>query len=197
MENVRSKEPMMMEYIRLTTPLDEKTARSLRAGDLVMINGILYTGRDAAHKRLFELLEEGKELPLDLRDQIIYYVGPTPARPGRACGSAGPTTSYRMDKYTPALLECGLRGMIGKGFRSSEIIAAMKRSGAVYFAATGGAAALISSCITEAVPILYEDLGTEAIHRMQVRDFPVTVVIDSLGNNLYEQGPLRYRKQTP
>ncbi|HPF19650.1 MAG TPA: fumarate hydratase C-terminal domain-containing protein, partial [Bacillota bacterium] len=139
---------------RITTPLEEKTARSLCAGDQVMISGIIYTARDAAHKRLFALLEAGKELPLDLHDQIIYYVGPTPARPGRACGSAGPTTSYRMDKYTPALLDRGLRGMIGKGLRSDEVVEAMKRSGAVYFAATGGAGALISSCITEAVPIL-------------------------------------------
>jgi len=191
------KELTLMDYKKITPPLNEMTARSLRAGDLVMISGIIYTGRDAAHKRLFELLEKGKELPLDLRDQIIYYVGPTPARPGRACGSAGPTTSYRMDKYTPALLDRGLRGMIGKGLRSNEVIEAMERNGAVYFAATGGAGALISSCITEAVPILYEDLGTEAIHQMHVRNFPVTVVIDSLGNNLYEQGPVRYRRDTP
>ena len=186
-----------MEYIRITAPLDENTARSLRAGDAVTISGILYTGRDAAHKRLFTLLEEGKALPFELRDQIIYYVGPTPARPGRACGSAGPTTSYRMDKYTPALLDCGLRGMIGKGSRSMEVIEAMKRNGAVYFAATGGAGALISSCIIEAVPIIYKDLGTEAIHRMTVENLPVTVVIDTLGNNFYEQGPLRYRRAQP
>lgn len=184
----------MTQYIDVGAPLDESTARSLRTGDMVKLTGTIYTGRDAAHKRLYQRIEDHKQLPLEIYGQVIYYVGPTPARPGRACGSAGPTTSYRMDKYTPALLNLGLRGMIGKGLRSQAVVEAMKRNGAVYFGATGGAAALISNCILEAEPILYKDLGTEAIHRMRVKDFPVTVIIDSMGNNLYEQGPAQYRR---
>jgi fumarate hydratase subunit beta len=183
-----------MEYIRISTPLDGQTARSLRAGDMVKISGTIYTARDAAHKRLIAAVEKGEELPIDVKDGIIYYVGPAPTPPGMACGSAGPTTSYRMDKYTPALLDRGLRGMIGKGVRSAEVIASMQKNGAVYFGATGGAAALISQCITESEPVLYGDLGAEAVYRMKVQDFPVIVIIDSEGRNLYEDGPAQYRR---
>ena len=166
----------------ITTPLDPEVIRTLHAGDEVRITGVIYTARDAAHKRLYELLEKGEPLPVDLRDQIIYYTGPTPAPPGRAIGSCGPTTSYRMDCYTPALLEQGLRGMIGKGRRSQEVIDAIVRHGAVYFSAEGGCGALLANYVTKRDVLAFPDLGTEAIHRLEVKDFPVTVFCDCHGD---------------
>ena len=185
----------MSEEINITTPLDEATVLKLKAGDSVKITGYIYTGRDAAHKRLFELIQEGKELPITIEGQIIYYVGPAPAKPGYACGPAGPTTSYRMDPYTPALLDKGLKGMIGKGLRSKEVIESMKKNKAVYFAAVGGAAALISRTIKKSEVIAYPDLGAEAIHRYYVEGFPAIVCIDAYGNNLYDSEPPKYRKE--
>ena len=178
--------------IRITAPLTREKAKALRSGDSCLISGVIYTARDAAHKRLCELVAQGKELPLEIKDAIIYFVGPTPARPGEAIGSAGPTTSYRMDAYSPTLIALGQTGMIGKGKRSPEVVAAMKEYGAVYFGAIGGCGALLSRCIKKAEVIAYEDLGAEAIHRLEVEDFPVVVVIDSQGNNLYEIGPEAY-----
>lgn len=183
-----------MNTISLNLPLDERTVRSLRAGDAVTLTGSIITGRDAAHKRLVELIDQGKPLPVSLEGETIYYVGPAPASPGHAVGSAGPTTSYRMDSYTPKLLERGLRAMIGKGLRNQQVIEAMKQYGAVYFGAVGGAAALISKSIQSSEALAYEDLGPEAIHRFVVKDFPVIVLIDSFGNNLYESGPKLYKK---
>ncbi|HNR65174.1 MAG TPA: Fe-S-containing hydro-lyase [Atribacterota bacterium] len=185
----------MSEEIKITTPLDESIVLKLKAGDSVKITGNIYTGRDAAHKRLYELIEEGKDLPFSLEGQIIYYVGPAPAKPGYACGPAGPTTSYRMDPYTTALLEKGLKGMIGKGLRSKEVIESMKKNKAVYFAAVGGAAALIAKTIKKSEVIAYSDLGAEAIHRYYVEDFPAIVCIDAYGNNLYKSEPPKYRKE--
>jgi len=184
----------MAKIIEVKTPLTEEAASALRAGDVVSITGYIYTARDAAHKRLVNLLKEGKELPIDIKDQIIYYVGPAPAKPGYVCGPAGPTTSYRMDPYTPILLDRGLRGMIGKGLRSKEVIESMKKNKAVYFAAVGGAAAVIAKSIKKSEVIAYEDLGPEAIRRFYVENFPAIVVIDSQGNNLYESEPPRYAK---
>jgi fumarate hydratase subunit beta len=184
----------MVRAIEVKTPFTEEAASALRAGDVVSITGCMFTARDAAHKRLVDLLEEGKELPMDIRDQIIYYVGPAPAKPGYACGPAGPTTSYRMDPYTPILLDRGLRGMIGKGLRSEEVIESMKKNKAVYFAAVGGAAAVIAKSIKKSEVIAYEDLATEAIRRFSVEDFPAIVVIDSQGNNLYESEPSKYAR---
>lgn len=178
----------------ITLPMTEDTARTLRAGDTVLLSGHIYTGRDAAHKRLIALLDAGKPLPIDIENETIYYVGPAPASPGHAVGSAGPTTSYRMDAYTPQLLSVGLRAMIGKGKRSAEVIDAMRTHGAVYFGATGGAAALIARSIRHAEVICYDDLGAEAIHRFDIVDFPAVVLIDSMGNNLYEIGPKKYRR---
>lgn len=183
-----------MEYKRITTPLDERTLSGLRAGDNVLISGEIYTGRDAAHKRFMAALEDGQDLPFEPAGQILYYVGPAPAPPGHASGSAGPTTSGRMDRYTPALLARGLKGMIGKGLRSAEVVESIKENKAVYFGATGGAAALIAKSIKKTEPIAYEDLGTEAVHKMIVEDFPATVVIDCRGGNLYETGPLQYQR---
>ena len=177
---------------KLRVPFTPEEARALRAGESVLLSGTVYTARDAAHKRLCELLSEGKELPLDIRNATIYYVGPTPAREGRAIGSAGPTTSYRMDAYSPALIAAGETGMIGKGKRGKEVIAAMKEHGAVYFGAIGGAGALLSHCIKKAEVIAYEDLGAEALRRLEVENFPVTVIIDSQGTNLYETGRKEY-----
>lgn len=175
-----------MSTIRLTTPLDEKTARSLRAGDRVLLSGVIWTGRDQAHKRLVALLDEGKELPCDLRDQVIYFVGPCPAMPGRPIGSAGPTTSGRMDAYSPRLMaDCQLRGMIGKGARNAAVNDAMRQYGAVYFAATGGAGALIAQCVKQCDLIAFPDLGPEAIYRLVVEDFPLVVATDSTGATLY------------
>jgi fumarate hydratase subunit beta len=180
--------------ISINTPLEEDVLEKFKIGDKVLISGIIYSARDAAHKRLVELLSNGKEPPFDLRGQIIYYVGPTPPKPGMVIGSAGPTTSYRMDPYTPALLARGLKGMVGKGFRGKEVIEAIKRYKAVYFAATGGAGAFISKTIKKAEIVAYEDLGTEAIRRMEVKDFPATVVNDVYGNDLYAQAKKKYRK---
>lgn len=177
---------------KLQTPFTREDARSLKAGDTCLITGTIYTARDAAHKRLCELVAQGKPLPMDVENAIIYFVGPTPAKPGQAIGSAGPTTSYRMDAYSPALIAIGQTGMIGKGKRNAEVIAAMKEYGAVYFGATGGCGALLSKCIKKAEIVAYEDLGAEAIRRLEVEDFPVTVIIDSEGNNLYETGRQAY-----
>lgn len=173
-------------------PLTKEIVEDLRAGDSVLLTGIIYTARDAAHKRLVELLEEGKRLPFDIENQAIYYVGPTPAKEGQPIGSAGPTTSYRMDAYTPQLLAKGLKGMIGKGMRSNEVIEAMKEFGAVYFGAIGGAAALTAKCVKSAEVIAYEDLGAEAIRKLYVEDLPLVVVIDAKGNNYYEIGQQEY-----
>lgn len=178
--------------ISIKTPFTQEMVKTLKAGDSCLISGVIYTARDAAHKRLCELVKEGKELPLDIKDSIIYFVGPTPARPGEAIGSAGPTTSYRMDAYSPTLIELGLTGMIGKGKRGSEVIEAMKKHGAVYFGAIGGCGALLAKCIKEAEVIAYDDLGAEAIRRIVVEDFPAVVIIDSEGNNLYETGKQNY-----
>ena len=181
--------------INIKTPLTREAARELKAGDSCLISGVIYTARDAAHKRLCELVAEGKDLPLDVKDSIIYFVGPTPAKPGQAIGSAGPTTSYRMDAYSPTMIAEGLTGMIGKGKRGPEVIDAMKEHGAVYFGAIGGCGALLSKCIKKAEVIAYDDLGAEAIRRLEVEDFPAIVIIDSKGNNLYETGRKAYLSQ--
>lgn len=182
----------MEKYI--TTPVTEKKTIDLQSGDYVYITGTIYVARDAAHKRIIEALENKKELPFDIKDSTIYYMGPSPAREGRAIGSAGPTTASRMDKYTPALLDLGLKAMIGKGKRSREVIDAIVRNKAVYFAAVGGAGALLSKCIKKSEIVCYEDLGAEAIRRIEVENFPVITVIDRNGNNLYETAILQYRK---
>lgn len=171
---------------RITTPLTKDLVKTLKAGDYVYITGTIFSARDAAHKRLTEALARGEELPLPLQNEIIYYLGPTPAKPGQAIGSAGPTTASRMDKYAPSLLDLGQTGMIGKGRRSDAVIASMKKNTAVYFAAVGGAGALLSKCIKKADVIAYEDLGAEAIYKLEVEDFPVIVVIDCEGNNMYQ-----------
>ncbi|MBQ3796401.1 MAG: Fe-S-containing hydro-lyase [Butyrivibrio sp.] len=171
---------------RIVLPTAKEELAQLRAGDMVYISGTIYTARDAAHKRMAEALDEGKELPIDIKDNTIYYMGPSPAREGRPIGSAGPTTASRMDKYTPRLLDLGLSGMIGKGKRSKEVIDAIVRNGAVYFAAIGGAGALLSKTIVASEVVAYDDLGTEAIRKLTVENFPAIVVIDSLGTNLYE-----------
>ncbi len=180
----------MDKYIK--APIDKKDTAGLRAGDYVYITGTVYTARDAAHKRMYDILAEGGDLPIDLAGQVIYYMGPSPAREGRVIGSAGPTTASRMDKYTPQLLDLGMGAMIGKGKRSLEVIEAIKRNGAVYFAAVGGAGALLSKCITASEVVAYDDLGTEAIRKLTVKDFPAIVVIDSEGNNLYETAIKEY-----
>lgn len=177
---------------KIHTPLTREEARTLRAGESCLLSGVIYTARDAAHKRLCERLDRGEELPMDIRDAVIYFVGPTPAKPGQAIGSAGPTTSYRMDAYSPKLIRAGLTGMIGKGRRGDEVVAAMKECGAVYFGAIGGCGALLSRCIRKAEVIAYDDLGAEAVRRLEVEDFPVVVVIDSEGNNLYQTGREAY-----
>ncbi len=182
----------MDRYIE--APMTEETARSLKAGDCVFISGTIYTARDAAHKRMDAAIHAGEKLPLDLKGNIIYYMGPTPARPGRVIGSAGPTTASRMDKYAPELLDMGLRGMIGKGKRTDEVRDAVMRNGAVYFAAVGGAGALLSRAIVSAEVIAYDDLGTEAVRKLEVKDFPVIVVMDSMGNDLYKTAPAMYRQ---
>lgn len=177
---------------RMKAPMTKEDAGKLRAGDYIYITGTIYTARDAAHKRMYEALERGESLPLDMKDNIIYYMGPSPAREGRPIGSAGPTTASRMDKYAPALLDMGLIGMIGKGKRSDAVREAIIRNGAVYFAAVGGAGALLSKAIKSSQVIAYDDLGTEAIRRLEVEDFPVIVVIDAEGNNLYETASQKY-----
>ncbi|MBR5520422.1 MAG: Fe-S-containing hydro-lyase [Oscillospiraceae bacterium] len=177
----------------ITTPLTVEKVRELRSGDEVLLSGVIYTSRDAGHKRLVEAHKNGEELPVDLKDATIYFVGPTPAKPGQALGSCGPTTSYRMDAYSPYLIkECGLTGMIGKGKRNDEVIGAMKEYGAVYFGAIGGAGALLSQCVVSSEIVAYEDLGAEALRRLEVKDMPLTVVIDSYGENLYQTGMQAY-----
>lgn len=183
----------MEKYIKV--PLSDEDACSLRAGDYVYLTGTIYTARDAAHKRMYEALAKGESLPVDMMNNVIYYMGPSPAREGRPIGSAGPTTASRMDKYAPALLDLGLKGMIGKGKRSQEVKDAIMRNGAVYFAAVGGAGALLSRSIVASEVIAYDDLGTEAIRRLEVKDFPVIVVIDAQGNNLYETAIAEYKKK--
>ncbi len=182
----------MDQYIK--APISDDDAGRLRAGDYVYITGKIYTARDAAHKRMFEAIEAGQQLPLDLDHNIIYYMGPSPAREGRPIGSAGPTTASRMDKYAPTLLDLGQKGMIGKGKRSQEVKEAIMRNGAVYFAAVGGAGALLSQKIVKSTVIAYDDLGTEAIRELWVENFPVIVVIDSKGNDLYETAIKEYQK---
>lgn len=184
----------MSEAIRLKMPLSDVDVEKLKSGDKVLLNGVIYTGRDAAHKRLLDLIKEGKPLPIDIKGQVIYYVGPAPAKPGQVIGSAGPTTSGRMDAYSPKLMEMGLKGMIGKGMRKKEVVEAMKKYKAVYFAATGGAGALLAKAIKKAEVVAYEDLGPEAINRLEVEDFPVTVVNDTNGNDLYEEGARKYAR---
>ena len=184
----------MAEPVRLKTPLTDRDVEKLKIGDRVLINGVIYTGRDAAHRRLFDLLKSGKDLPFDLRGQVIYYVGPTPAKPGQVIGSAGPTTSYRMDAFAPALIEKGLKGMIGKGMRSDQVKEAMKRHKAVYFATTGGAGALLAKRVKKAEVVAYDDLGPEAIRRLEVEDLPVIVVNDVEGNDLYVEGAKKYKR---
>lgn len=171
---------------KIQVPLLKEDIDELRAGDYVYLTGIIYTARDAAHKRMYDSMKKGEELPIELNGNVLYYLGPSPAREGQVIGSAGPTTSSRMDKYTPDMLDAGLKGMVGKGKRSKEVIEAMKRNGAVYFAAVGGAGALLAQCIKEAEVVAYDDLGTEAIRRLHIEDLPVIVVIDKEGNNLYE-----------
>lgn len=186
-------EQAVIKYIQ--APLTAETIKDLHAGDVVRISGYIYTARDAAHKRLYEALGRGEQLPLDLTNNIIYYVGPTPAKPGEVVGSAGPTTSGRMDKYTPTMIEQGMRGMIGKGLRSQEVIDACVKYGAVYFVAVGGAAAVIAQSIKGEKMIAYEDLGPEAIRRYEVKDFPAIVCIDSEGNDFYKEGIAKYSKE--
>ena len=179
----------------ITAPITKETAKTLHAGDYVYITGIIYTARDAAHKRMQETLQRGEALPLEMKENVIYYMGPSPAREGRPIGSAGPTTASRMDKYAPELLDLGLGAMIGKGKRSQEVKDAIVRNGSVYFAAVGGAGALLSKCIKRADVIAYDDLGTEAIRRLEIEDLPAIVVIDSEGNNLYETAVKEYAEE--
>ena len=183
----------MDKYIKV--PLSDEDVRSLKAGDYVYLTGTIYTARDAAHKRMQEALEQGETLPMEMKNNVIYYMGPSPAREGRPIGSAGPTTASRMDKYAPNLLDLGLKGMIGKGKRSQAVIDAIVRNGAVYFAAVGGAGALLSRAITSSEVIAYGDLGTEAIRKLTVKDFPAIVVIDAEGNNLYETAVKEYNEE--
>lgn len=178
----------------ITAPITKKVSASLRAGDYVYITGNIYTARDAAHKRMDEALDRGEELPIDIKDQVIYYMGPSPAREGRPIGSAGPTTASRMDKYAPRLLDLGQSAMIGKGKRTKEVLDAVVRNKAVYFAAVGGAGALLSKCIKSSEVVAYEDLGAEAIRKLEVEDFPVIVVADCEGNNLYETAIKQYQR---
>lgn len=179
----------------INAPISDEDAKSLRSGDYVYITGTIYTARDAAHKRMFDALQQGQPLPMEMDNNIIYYMGPSPAREGRPIGSAGPTTASRMDKYAPSLLDLGLKGMIGKGKRTEQVKDAIVRNGAVYFAAVGGAGALLSKSIKQSEVIAYDDLGTEAIRKLWVENFPVIVVIDSEGNNLYETAIKQYNKE--
>ncbi len=185
----------MSKTVKLTPPLTDKDVMQLEIGDKVLITGVLYTARDAAHKRLMELLAADQNLPIDLKGQILYYVGPSPARPGRVIGAAGPTTASRMDSYTPTLLKMGLKAMIGKGKRGPEAIAAMRQNNAVYLGATGGAGALISQCIKAAEVVAFPDLGPEAIHRLEVEDFPAIVINDCQGRDLIEEGTRQYARE--
>ena len=177
---------------RITLPLTEELARTLKAGDSVLLTGVIYTSRDAGHKRMCEALARGEELPFDPKDATIYYVGPTPAKPGQVIGSAGPTTSGRMDAYAPTMMSVGARGMIGKGARLPEVVEAMKMYSGVYFGAIGGAGALLAKCIKSCELIAYEDLGAEALRKLYIEDMPLVVIIDSEGNNLYEEGRKNY-----
>lgn len=186
---------MVKKMKRLTLPLSDSDIKNLKAGETVLLSGTMLTGRDAAHKRLYELVEKGEKLPIDIKGELIYYVGPAPAKPGFAVGPAGPTSSYRMDKYAPTLLDLGLRGMIGKGARNQDVIDAIVRNGCVYFACVGGAAALIAKSIKKEEILCYEDLGTEAIRRYTVEDFPCIVAIDSYGNNAYTEGQKDYCRE--
>lgn len=183
----------MIKYIH--APLVKSETDGLHSGDYVYITGTIYVARDAAHKRMFEAMQKGESLPIPLKDNIIYYMGPSPARKGRVIGSAGPTTSSRMDKYTPLLLNQGLKGMIGKGKRSPEVLEAIVKNGGIYFAAVGGAGALLSKAIKQSEVIAYEDLGAEAVRKLEVEDFPAIVVIDKQGNNLYEEVTKAYRRR--
>lgn len=185
---------MMDNFIKIVPPMDDAVVSKLKAGDMVKISGTIYTARDTAHKRMVDLLDAGKPLPFDPKGQIIYYVGPAPARPGKVIGSAGPTTSYRMDPYAPRLMEVGLKGMIGKGGRAPEVIEAMKKHKAVYFAAIGGAGALIARSIKKVEIIAYEDLGPEAIRKMEVEDFQAIVINDIYGNDIYQIGRAKYAR---
>jgi fumarate hydratase subunit beta len=184
----------MSKIVRLTPPVTDDMIRDLVTGDQVLVNGVIYTARDAAHKRLMELLDTGQKLPVDFKGQILYYVGPSPARPGRVIGAAGPTTSTRMDVYTPTMLKLGLKAMIGKGKRSPEVIAALQQYTAAYLGATGGAGALISKCIKAAEVVAFPDLGPEAIHRLEVEDLPTIVINDCHGGDLYELGRREYAR---
>ncbi|HJP19189.1 MAG TPA: Fe-S-containing hydro-lyase [Nitrospinota bacterium] len=187
-------EKNMSNVIKITTPLSDEVVNSLKSGDQVSINGVLYTARDAAHKRLVDLLDKGEKLPFDVKGQIIYYVGPAPAKPGAIIGSAGPTTSYRMDPYAPRLMEIGMKGMIGKGNRAKNVIDAMVKFKSIYFAAIGGAGALVARSIKKVEIIAYEDLGPEAIRKMEVEDFQAVVVNDTSGNDVYKEGMNKYKK---
>lgn len=184
-----------MSAIHITNPISEQELLKLKAGDRVLLSGTIYTARDAAHKRMHEALQKGEELPFDVAGQTIYYVGPTPAKPGAVIGSAGPTTSGRMDKYTPVLLDLGLKGMIGKGYRSEEVIESMKKNKAVYFAAIGGSGALIARTIQSVEVVAYEDLGPEAIYKLTIKNFPAVVIIDSEGNDWYKIGKQQFFEQ--
>jgi len=184
----------MSDIVKLRMPLTDEDVLKLKSGDRVLLDGVLYTGRDAAHKRLFDLLQAGQPLPVDLRGQVIYYVGPAPAKPGQVIGSAGPTTSGRMDAYAPALIARGLKGMIGKGLRSQAVLDAMGEYKAVYLGATGGAAALLAKHIKKCEVVAYEDLRAEAIHRLEVEDFPVIVINDAYGGDLYAEGVKAYAR---
>lgn len=186
---------MVKKMKQLTLPLSDSDIKNLKAGETVLLSGTMLTGRDAAHKRLYELVEKGEKLPIDIKGELIYYVGPAPAKPGFAVGPAGPTSSYRMDKYAPTLLDLGLKGMIGKGARNQDVIDAIVRNGCVYFACVGGAAALIAKSIKKEEILCYEDLGTEAIRRYTVEDFPCIVAIDSYGNNAYTEGQKDYCRE--
>ena len=183
-----------MATLKIKSPLDEETLKELKAGDQVFITGIIYVGRDSAHKRMVEALDQGKALPFDLKGQTIYYMGPAPAKPGQPIGSAGPTTSGRMDAYSPRLMAEGLKGMIGKGFRSQAVKDAIKKHKAVYLAAIGGAGTLIAKSVKKSEVVAYEDLGAEAVLRLEVEDFPATVINDIHGGDLYEEGTAKYRK---
>lgn len=181
-----------MSSLKITTPLSKEDRMKLKAGDRVLLSGTIYTARDAAHRRMYESLQKGEELPFNIAGQTIYYVGPTPAKPGSIIGSAGPTTSGRMDRFTPALLELGLKGMIGKGFRSAEVIESIKKNKAVYFAAIGGSGALIAKTITSMKVVAYEDLGPEAIYKLVIKDFPAVVIIDQQGQDYYQIGKKQF-----
>ena len=183
-----------MKEIVINLPLDDKTASGLKAGDRVLLNGIIYTARDAAHKKMVEEMESGKPLPIEIKDQTIYYAGPCPAKPGDVIGSIGPTTSGRMDSYAPKLIEKGLKGMIGKGERNQDVISAIKEHGAVYFGAVGGAGALLKESVVSAQVVAYDELGTEAIRKLKVKNFPAVVIIDSSGENLYITQTKKYKR---